>query len=188
MKNINKKLLTDSMLEKLEVEENKSRMNFFEIDHIKSEDKKLLKLVSEQHKLIKLLSDYYKRTTICGVQDFYKSGKESGVRLTGKVNLEEEMFPMNDHHGERIHCDSCNSHHEPILSFIHDYDFISDVYNNLEVESIDLQLECERFISPIKLKRQDPYSFTFERSDSSPFIESEPPKYYKLPRKKTISP
>ena len=62
MKNINKKLLTDSMLEKLEVEENKSRMNFFEIDHIKSEDKKLLKLVSEQHKLIRFLEEYYLET------------------------------------------------------------------------------------------------------------------------------
>ena len=88
----------------------------------KKEHKKLTKLVSEQEKLIEMLSEYYRRTeNICELN-----------RL-----VQEEMFSIGL---KTLDCFCCEEPHYPILTFIHDYEYISKNYESLELENIDLHL------------------------------------------------
>ena len=88
-----------------------------------SKDKKLHKLVSEQEKLIEMLSEYYRRTeNICVLN-----------RL-----VQEEMFSIGL---ETLDCFCCEEPHYPILTFIHDYEYISKNYESLELDDLDLHLK-----------------------------------------------
>ena len=114
----------------------------------KNEHKKLIKLVSEQEKLIRMLSDYYVRT--------------ENICVLNRI-VQEEMFSVGL---ETLECFCCEEPHYPILTFIHDYEYISENYESLEDEDIDLHLKPTQF---------------FERyyRHSNEEIEEIPERYYR---------
>ena len=110
---------TQEDYDKMKVYLNKSLKQFEKI----SENEKLHKLISVQEKLIEILSDYYRRTeNICVLN-----------RL-----VQEEMFSIGL---ETLDCFCCEEPHYPILTFIHDYEYISKNYESLELENLDLHLK-----------------------------------------------
>ena len=86
----------------------------------KNEHKKLLKLVSEQETLIMLLTDYYRRTTDMTVE------------------VQEEMFPED----EPTPCENedCDQLVYPINGFLIHHEYISENFDSLTVEDINLGL------------------------------------------------
>ena len=103
--------------------------------HIKTDDKKLQKLVLEQEKLINLLVDYYHRTSICGVKNMSELKSKQNTCL----NLEEVMFPQ-------YSPDDCDPQDTPIRNFITYYHEISDMYEDLD-ESISINLIIENNVT-----------------------------------------
>ena len=89
----------------------------------KNEHKKLIKLVSEQETLIKMLSDYYVRTD----------------DITREV--QDEMFPTSE--PTRCNCsyEECDNLVYPISQFIQHYEYVSENFDSLKVEKINIGLE-----------------------------------------------
>ena len=75
-------------------------------------------MVSEQETLIDMLGNYVKRTE----------------EITREV--QEEMFPKMTPES----CDCCGEPVYPIIKFLHDYEFISENFESLEIEDINLGL------------------------------------------------
>jgi len=164
---------------KLTREENEGRMK--EKDgscyRIKTDDKKLKKLVLEQEKLINLLSDYYLRTTVYGVTDLNE------IREKQCINLEETMFPLYEKSSCDSDYDNCDTPFSPIRHFLSYYSFMTDMYNEFDDEevwdhNIDLGLiiESDNQI-PVKVMRsiENPNSISYKRDDD---YEIEPSTYY----------
>jgi len=144
--------------EKMTCEENKSRMNNKNgvFHHIKTDDKKLQKLVLEQEKLINLLVDYYHRTSICGVKNMSELKSKQNTCL----NLEEVMFPL-------YSPDDYDSPDTPILSFIHRYEGVSDSYDYMDEEEIDLSLIIENNVTKLTTYYGDWYYNEVQESRES---------------------
>ena len=93
---------------------NKKRMN----KKNKNKYEKEFKLMSIQESLIDMLGNYVKRTE----------------EITREV--QKGMFPTM----KPEPCDCCGEPVYPIIKFLHDYEFVSENFESLEVEDIDIGL------------------------------------------------
>ena len=90
----------------------------FEMKERKEEYKKEFKLISIQESLIEMLGNYVRRTE----------------EITREV--QKEMFPKM----KPEPCDCCGEPVYPIIKFLHDYEFVYDNFESLEVEDIEISL------------------------------------------------
>jgi hypothetical protein len=89
----------------------------------KNEHKKLIKLVSEQEKLIRMLSDYYVRT-----DDITR-------------DVQDEMFPETEIIPCKCRNEECDELVYPIHQFIQHHQYVSENFDSLKVEQINISLE-----------------------------------------------